>query len=135
MTSPEPQTDFGDKLPQTSYEPPRKQRRWLRLLLALNINRRGWNGVVWRLLTPANQQPASTNAQPPGVRVKVAPVQIGTIDDSTEYIASLESRRSVTLQPRIQGQVTPNICQVRRYNRNGSSSYPSRPQTATSSSH
>ncbi|QSJ18799.1 efflux RND transporter periplasmic adaptor subunit [Nostoc sp. UHCC 0702] len=106
MTSPEPQTDFGDQLPQTSYEPPRKQRRWLRLLLALILIVGGGTAVVWRLLTPANQQPASTNAQPPGVRVKVAPVQIGTIDESTEYIASLESRRSVTLQPRIQGQVT-----------------------------
>ncbi|MBH8565851.1 efflux RND transporter periplasmic adaptor subunit, partial [Nostoc sp. CENA67] len=106
MTSPEPQTDFGDQLPQTSYEPPRKQRRWLRLLLALLLIIGGGTAVVWRLLTPANQQSASTNAQPPGVRVKVAPVQIGTIDESTEYIASLESRRSVTLQPRIQGQVS-----------------------------
>ncbi|BAZ49126.1 hypothetical protein NIES4103_17370 [Nostoc sp. NIES-4103] len=106
MTSPEPQTDFGDQLPQTSYEPPRKQRRWLRLLLALLLIIGGGTAVVWRLLTPFNQQSASTSAQPPGVRVKVAPVQIGTIDESTEYIASLESRRSVTLQPRIQGQVS-----------------------------
>ncbi|RCJ39166.1 efflux transporter periplasmic adaptor subunit [Nostoc minutum NIES-26] len=105
MTSPEPQTDFGDNLPQTSYEPPPKQRRWLRLLIALILVIGGGTAVVWRLLTPTNQEPSSA-AQAPGVRVKLSPVQVGTIDDSTDFIASLESRRSVTLQPRIQGQVT-----------------------------
>ncbi|WP_258003564.1 efflux RND transporter periplasmic adaptor subunit, partial [Fischerella muscicola] len=49
---------------------------------------------------------ANTNAQPPAVAVKVSTVQSGTIEDSAEYIATIESRRSVALQPRIQGQVT-----------------------------
>ncbi len=106
MTSPEPQTDFGENLPQTSYEPPPKKRRWLRLLLASILLVGGGTAIIWHLLSPANQQPATNNAQPPGVRVKVSPVQIGTIEDSTDFIASLESRRSVTLQPRIEGQVT-----------------------------
>ncbi len=106
MKSPEPQTDFGENLPQTSYKPPSKQRRWLRLLLALILLIGGGTAIVWRLLTPINRQPPNTNAQPPGVRVKVTPVQIGTIEDSTDFIASLESRRSVTLQPKTQGQVT-----------------------------
>ncbi|WGV24826.1 efflux RND transporter periplasmic adaptor subunit [Halotia branconii] len=106
MTSPEPQTDFGENLPQTSYEPPPKKRRWLRLLLAFILLIGGGTAVIWHLLSSANQQPSTTNAQPPGVRVKVSPVQVGTIEDSTDFIASLESRRSVTLQPRIQGQVT-----------------------------
>jgi RND family efflux transporter MFP subunit len=106
MTSPEPQTDFEENLPQTAYEPPPKQRRWLRLLLASILLIGGGTAVVWRLLTPVNQAPPAANAQPPGVRVKVSPVQIGTIEESTDFIATLESRRSVKLQPRIQGQVT-----------------------------
>ncbi|MBD2347131.1 efflux RND transporter periplasmic adaptor subunit [Anabaena subtropica] len=106
MSSPEPQTDFRENPPQPSLEPPPKQRRWLRLLLAAILILGGGTAIVWRLLTPANQPPVTANAQPPGVRVKVSPVQVGTIEESTDFVASLESRRSVTLQPRVQGQVT-----------------------------
>ncbi|MEH2324579.1 MAG: hypothetical protein V7K32_13590 [Nostoc sp.] len=35
MTSPEPQTDYGDKTPQTSFEPPSGKRRWLWFLVGL----------------------------------------------------------------------------------------------------
>jgi multidrug efflux pump subunit AcrA (membrane-fusion protein) len=40
------------------------------------------------------------------VRVKTSPIQVGTIEESTDFVANLESRRSVTLQPRVQGQVS-----------------------------
>jgi multidrug efflux pump subunit AcrA (membrane-fusion protein) len=43
--------------------------------------------------------------QPAEVPVKLAAVTSGTLADSSDYIASLESRQSVTLQPRVQGQV------------------------------
>lgn len=43
--------------------------------------------------------------QPPGVRVKLSSVQAGTIEESSEFIASLQSRCSETLQPPIDGQV------------------------------
>ncbi|MEH2272026.1 MAG: efflux RND transporter periplasmic adaptor subunit, partial [Nostoc sp.] len=62
--------------------------------------------VVWRLLTPQNSAPSTANAQPQGVRVKISTVQSGIIEESSDFIASLKSQRSVTLQPRIQGQVT-----------------------------
>ncbi|MBD2420656.1 efflux RND transporter periplasmic adaptor subunit [Anabaena cylindrica FACHB-243] len=103
MTSPEPQTDFED-IPQPSFEPPPPSRRWLRLLLALVLVIGGGSAIAWKLLTP-NQNPAAANAQLPAVKVKLSTVQTGTVEDATEYIASLESRRSVNLQPRIQGQV------------------------------
>ncbi|ABA23444.1 Secretion protein HlyD [Trichormus variabilis ATCC 29413] len=106
MSSSEPQTDFRDNLPQEPPEPPPKQRRWLRLLLAAILLLGGGTAIVWRLLTPSDRPPATAEAQPPGVRVKTSPVQVGTIEESTDFVASLESRRSVTLQPRVQGQVT-----------------------------
>jgi RND family efflux transporter MFP subunit len=106
MTSPEPQTNFEDNLPQTSFEPPPRKRRWLWLLIAGLLLLGGGAAVVWRLLIPGNSAPSTANAQPPGVRVKVSTVQNGTIDESSDFIANLESRRSVTLQPRIQGQVS-----------------------------
>ncbi|MFN6483756.1 MULTISPECIES: efflux RND transporter periplasmic adaptor subunit [unclassified Nostoc] len=106
MTSPEPQTDFGEKTPQTSFEPPSGKRRWLWLFLPALLLLGGGATLVWRLLTPQNSAPSTVNAQPQGVRVKISTVQSGIIEESSDFIASLKSQRSVTLQPRIQGQVT-----------------------------
>ncbi|MEH2233434.1 MAG: efflux RND transporter periplasmic adaptor subunit [Nostoc sp.] len=106
MTSPEPQTDFGEKAPQTSFEPPSGKRRWLWLSLAALLLLGGGATLVWRLLTPQNSAPSTANAQPQGVRVKISTVQSGIIEESSDFIASLKSLRSVTLQPRMQGQVT-----------------------------
>ncbi|MBW4430077.1 MAG: efflux RND transporter periplasmic adaptor subunit [Nostoc desertorum CM1-VF14] len=105
MTSPEPQTDFGDKAPQTPFEPPSGKRRWLWVLAALLLLG-GGAALVWRLFTPQNSAPSTANVQPQGVRVKISTVQSGIIEESSDFIASLKSQRSVTLQPRIQGQVT-----------------------------
>ena len=106
MTSPEPQTDFGDKPPQSSFEPPSGKRRWLWLFLAALILLGSGTALVWRLLNPQNSAPSTANAQPQGVRVKISTVQSGIIEESSDFIASLKSQRSVMLQPRIQGQVT-----------------------------
>jgi multidrug efflux pump subunit AcrA (membrane-fusion protein) len=105
MTSPEHQTDFEEHLPESSFQPPPQQRRWLRLLLAALLLLGGGAAIVWRLVTPQHQAAAPANA-PVGVRVKLAPVEVGTIEESSDFIANLESRRSVKLQPRIEGQVT-----------------------------
>ncbi|WP_414577562.1 efflux RND transporter periplasmic adaptor subunit [Anabaena sp. CCY 9402-a] len=106
MSSPDSHTDFPDNLPRPSYEPPPENSRGLRLLLAGILLLVGGTAVVWRLLTPINQAPLAANAKSSGVRVKISPVQIGTIEDSTDFVASLESRQSVKLQPKIPGQVT-----------------------------
>ncbi|MTJ07456.1 efflux RND transporter periplasmic adaptor subunit [Anabaena sp. UHCC 0204] len=100
MTLPEPQTDIPE-ITQT----PAKSSRWPRLFLAALLLIGGGMGIAWKLLTPENPTPATANARPPAVKVKLSAVQTGTVEESTEYIASLESRRSVNLQPRIQGQV------------------------------
>ncbi|BAY64488.1 secretion protein HlyD [Calothrix brevissima NIES-22] len=105
MTSPEHQTDFEEHLPESSFEPPPQQRRWLRLLLAALLLLGGGTALVWRLVAPQHQASVPANA-PIGVRVKLAPVEAGTIEESSDFIANLESRRSVRLQPRIEGQVT-----------------------------
>lgn len=51
-------------------------------------------------------QAQATGAQAPrGVPVKLATVQETDIQDWTEYVATLKSRRSVTLRPQVDGQI------------------------------
>ncbi len=104
MKSSEPQTDFEENYPETPLESPRRKSWWLwLLLLPLFI---GGGFFLWRFLNPPNKPPAPATAGPPPAAVKLATVQAGAIEDSSEFTASTESRRSVRLQPRIQGYVT-----------------------------
>ena len=48
---------------------------------------------------------ASQDSAEPPTPVELAQVQVVTIRDSSEYVATLKSRRSVTLRPQIEGQV------------------------------
>ncbi|HEY9667902.1 MAG TPA: efflux RND transporter periplasmic adaptor subunit, partial [Coleofasciculaceae cyanobacterium] len=43
--------------------------------------------------------------KPPGIGVKLSSVQTATIEESSEFVAHLQSRCSVTLQPLIEGRV------------------------------
>ena len=49
--------------------------------------------------------PAANASQPEAVSVELAKVKNGTISDSSEFVAQLESRNSVVLQPRVEGQI------------------------------
>ncbi|MBW4695821.1 MAG: efflux RND transporter periplasmic adaptor subunit [Lyngbya sp. HA4199-MV5] len=60
-------------------------------------------------LGACRQGEPAANAQPAQVSVKLATVQSSTLADSSEYVANLESRQSVTLRPRVEGQVS-QIC-------------------------
>ena len=80
-----------------------KRRPWRWLLLALLVI--GGGIALWRLLTPASEAPAANESQQ-ATRVKLSPVETAAIEDSSEFIANLDSRRSVTLQPRIEGQIS-----------------------------
>ena len=82
---------------------PRRSSPWLLLVLLLG----GGGGIgLWRVFAPSNQSPPATVQQPLPTPVKTLSVQTSQIVESSEFIASLQSRRSVTLRPRIQGQVS-----------------------------
>ncbi|PSB27907.1 efflux transporter periplasmic adaptor subunit [Stenomitos frigidus ULC18] len=49
---------------------------------------------------------AASAKKPPPVKVKVTTLESATVNDSAEYVANLVSRRSVSLKPRVEGQVT-----------------------------
>jgi len=58
---------------------------------------------VWRLMGPRG--PASMG-MPPGVTVRLEPVQSGTVQDASEFLGSLEAQAGVVLQPEVSGRVT-----------------------------
>ncbi len=63
--------------------------------------------TVFLLGSCSNQKPdASQAAAPTGVPVTVAAVTTSTIADTSDYVATLVSRSSVTLQPQIEGRVS-----------------------------
>ncbi|MGB3759293.1 MAG: efflux RND transporter periplasmic adaptor subunit [Rivularia sp. (in: cyanobacteria)] len=91
--------------PEKTPEPPRKKRWWFWLLLAALLL--GGGGILAvRMMSEGEQKPAGQNPQSRKVPVKLATVQSGIIEDRDEYIARLESRQSVNLQPQIQGRIT-----------------------------
>ncbi len=103
MTSSEPQTDSQESSPQALLElSPNKGRR-LRLWLAVLLLIVGGSSVIWR--SRIFKHSYSPN-QHRGIRVTLSPVQAGIIEDSSDFLANLESRYSIKVQPSIQGQVT-----------------------------
>ncbi len=104
METSEPQPTIVDDSPQTSSQPPKTRRLWPWLLLALIAIGGGYG--IWRLISARNESTEAASAGPPATRVRISTLQTSTVSNSSEYIASLESRRSVTLQPQILGRVT-----------------------------
>lgn len=50
-------------------------------------------------------QAATSGGPPPAVAVKLAQVEPTQVQETSEYVASLKSRRSITLQPQTDGQI------------------------------
>ena len=96
----EPNDEADDSKIVASAPPSKPRLKWLGVFLAallLGSGSLGWRW--WQNKSPAQQ------AAPPGIPVKVATVESGTISESSDYVASIESRKSVTLQPQINGRV------------------------------
>ncbi len=115
----------------TPLSKPRK--KWLGILAALLLL--GSGGLLaWRWgFQPSAQQAA----QPPGIPVKVAIVESGTISQSSDYVASIQSRKSVTIQPQINGRVEQIFVQPGTFVRAGTPIVqinPAEQQAAVSSS-
>jgi multidrug efflux pump subunit AcrA (membrane-fusion protein) len=60
--------------------------------------------VLLSACAPSSPPPGA--GAPPGMPVKVGNAQTSKVLDSSDYVATLNSRQSVTLQPRIAGQVS-----------------------------
>lgn len=87
---------------------PKKKRPWaliLGILLLLGGGGLGWYWWQNNVASKASQGPGAAN-RPMGVSVKLATVETGTIQETTEFVGSLEAPRSVALKPQIEGRVS-----------------------------
>ncbi|AFY87644.1 efflux RND transporter periplasmic adaptor subunit [Chroococcidiopsis thermalis] len=83
----------------------RQKRQWLSIIGAIAILLGGgFLGWQWWQRQEQGQSPPG-QSQPRAVPVNTATVTSGTIIESSEFIANLESRQSVTLLPQVQGRV------------------------------
>jgi len=78
----------------------RSPRSWLKLL-ALGLLVAGVGVVVWKALSGGEQEMPGS----PAVPVKVERLQEESIEDSSEYIGTLDSQTGVSLQPEADGRV------------------------------
>ena len=90
--------DYVAALPSKS----RNRKKWLAIVVALLLLSGGVLGWRW---WQSSQLAAQQAAPPPGIPVKVSAIESGTISESSDYVASIQSRKSVTLQPQINGRV------------------------------
>lgn len=101
--------DSNSKNQESNSQKAGKSRRlWQRLLLILlpiGLTVGGLT-ILWRLLAREKNTPASTTVQQSPISVKIAEVQAGKIKDSSEFIATLQSLRSASLQANTQGKVS-----------------------------
>jgi len=80
------------------------QRKWLMIVAAIALLITA--GLGWRWWQGRSAQSSAAAGGPPVPRVKLSEVRSVTVDETSEYVARLDSPRSVTLRPQIEGRVS-----------------------------
>jgi multidrug efflux pump subunit AcrA (membrane-fusion protein) len=97
----------SEPLPQRSPKPPKKRRWPLILGTILLIAGVGIGWRWWQTSNASNAPPGGDAAgQPTAAPVKLATVQTETVQESSEFIGSLEAPRSVIIKPQVEGRIT-----------------------------
>ncbi len=63
-------------------------------------------GLALGMLGGCGKKDAAASAAPPATAVKTVVAQNGAIPDSSEYLATLKSRHSATINPQVEGYIT-----------------------------
>lgn len=94
-------------LPERSPKPPQKRRWPLLLGIVLLIAGVGIGWRWWQTSNASNAPPGGPAAgQPMAIPVKLATVQTETVQESSEFIGSLEAPGSVIIKPQVEGRIT-----------------------------
>jgi len=84
--------------------PAKPRSRWL-LIAAIAIVTGGGGWYLWQSSqSPPPQQAAA--GKPKGIPVKIATLESRSIQDTSEFVSSLEAKRSVQIKPQTEGLVT-----------------------------
>ena len=98
-----------ESLPKLERSPkPPEKRRWPLLLgIVLLIAGVGFGWRWWQTSNPSDvPSGAEAAGQPEVIPVKLATVQTETVQESSEFIGSLEAPGSVIIKPQVEGRVT-----------------------------
>lgn len=85
-------------------QPGKPRSRWA-LIAAIAIAT-GAAGFGWYSWQSSHNRPQQAAAQPKGIPVKLAAVETSSVQDASEFVSSLEAKRSVAIKPEIDGLVT-----------------------------
>lgn len=110
-TTPNRSTSYADddaqQLDELNRNPPPPRRGMRGLIVPILIGLLVLGGLGWvvfnRFILPLLAPPP---AAPPPTQVNLASPKSTSIADSSDYAATLDSRQSVTLQPRVSGQIS-----------------------------
>lgn len=105
MKTCESETDFEQNIPETYIESSYGQGGWLCLFFIILILISG-GAALGLLMSPEHQVSSDDSNQTKAKRVKISTVKVGMVEESNDFIASLEPLNSVTLQTKIHGKVT-----------------------------
>ncbi len=100
-----PLTSTTDDQTDSELQPtPTSRRKWIipAIIVAVVFGGIGWivfNRVILPILIFSQMKPRP-------MQVEMANPKTATIEDSSDYVASLQSRQSVTMQPRVSGQIS-----------------------------
>ncbi|AVH71323.1 efflux RND transporter periplasmic adaptor subunit [Nostoc sp. 'Lobaria pulmonaria (5183) cyanobiont'] len=97
----------SQQLPERSPKPPQKRRWPLILGIVLLIAGVGFGWHWWQTSNASKAPEAGADAgQPRAVPVKLTTLQTQTVQQSSEFIGSLEAPRSVLIKPQVEGRIT-----------------------------
>ena len=105
MKHSESQAETIENSPQKAKKTPHLWQRLLLILVPLTLTI-GGVAVLYSLLAREKKTPSSTTVQQAPLSVELAQVEPGQIKESSEFIASLQSLRSASIQATTEGKVS-----------------------------
>ncbi|QMS91570.1 efflux RND transporter periplasmic adaptor subunit [Nostoc edaphicum CCNP1411] len=91
---------------ERSPKPPQKRRWPLILGIVLLVAGVGFGWRWWQTSSASDAPAGAAAGQPMAIPVKLATVETETVQESSEFIGSLEAPRSVIIRPQVDGRVT-----------------------------
>lgn len=99
-----PNVSSSESLQTSLASDPRSgPKRWL-IAGSLGVLLAAGGFALWRFV--GSRGPGGMQMMPPGVTVQTESVQTGTVQDSSEFLGTLEAQTGVVLQPEVSGRVT-----------------------------